>query len=339
MRRIITVSAAVLLLLGGCGRVDDSTPEAAPSAGNVDEGAPTPETTPQAPPPGLSSGIVFAQGVGLAPTKTLIVRDVATGNPVGSPVVVPYEAASAKRTTFDKTMNRLTYVKDCELRVATLTDGVFTDSGTWTAPQVYGAGEQCYQKARFTEDGRIHAVLGVGQRQAPGSKAGRVVSVDPATPDADPKDEGVADPRSEKVYKIDGLTTSDTRVYAFGDDIEHVLVNGAAPGAGVLDGFEYHCGVPVDADRFLCSARTDETRQHFGSIALVTVDRAASTVTMKKLAPPNKSRIQHLVLSPDGKMIAIQDSTGWYTTTLDGAGTPVRQQFEVDNPGEPLFWS
>ncbi|NBE85418.1 hypothetical protein [Micromonospora rubida] len=284
---------------------------------------------------GLPSGIVISKDNFSARTKGLLVYDVATGNLLAT-AVAPGEASVNRREAFDARMHRLAYTNDCELYVATLTGGTYVPSGRWKPPQAFGEAKQCFDTPTFGEDGRIRATVGAAV-----SEPGRVVSVDPAQPDTAPMDEGAGSVRQEKKFRIAGLNKSDVRVYVGGDTVTDLVVTGVKPGGDVLSGdFWYDCKTQVDKAAFLCTSSRDISRQYYGSVALATVDVPAGTVTVKQVAPASKASRPTVLPAPDRKQVAINDSTGWYTTSLEGASSPARQPLsDQQNLGDILFWA
>lgn len=110
---------------------------------------------------------------------------------------------------------------------------------------------------------------------------------------------------------------------------------------GPLSGdFSYDCKTQVDKASFLCTSSLDMSRQYYGSVALATVDMPAGTVTVKQVAPASKASRPVVLPASDQRRVAIYDSTGWYTTSLDGASSPTRQPLsDQQNLGDPLFWA
>ncbi|MER6758008.1 hypothetical protein ABT235_27955 [Micromonospora echinofusca] len=284
---------------------------------------------------GLPSGIVISQDNFSAGTKGLLVYDVTTGSLLAT-AVAPGEADVRHREAFDATMHRLAYTTDCELRVATLTDGTYVPSGRWKPPQAFGEGEQCFDNPTFGEGGRIRATLG-----ATTSGSRRVMSVDPTQPDTAPRGEGAVSYQQEKKFRIAGLDKSDVRVHVSGDTVTALDVYGVKPGGDVLSGgFSYDCETQVDKAAFLCISSLNNFNQYYGSIALATVDVPAGTVTVNQVAPASKASRPTVLLAPDRKQVAIHDSTGWYITSLDGASNPVRQPLSgQQNFLDILFWA
>ncbi|MFG1676168.1 hypothetical protein [Micromonospora sp. NPDC049282] len=283
---------------------------------------------------GLPSGIVVSKDDFSAGSKGLLVYDVTTGNLLAT-AVAPGEAEVNRREAFDATMQRLAYTNDCELQVATLTGGTYVPSGRWQPPQTFGEPKQCFDNPTFGEDGRIRATVG-----ATVSEPGRVMSVDPVQPDTAPRDEGAGSVRQEKEFRIADLKKSDVRVYVRGNTVTSLIVTGVKPGGDVLSGdFSYDCETQVDKASFLCTSALDMSRQYYGSVALATVDMPAGTVTVKQVAPASKASRPTVLPASDKRRVAINDSTGWYTTSLDGASSPIRQPLsDQQNLGDPLFW-
>ncbi|MEU8180818.1 hypothetical protein AB0B86_08585 [Micromonospora sp. NPDC049047] len=284
---------------------------------------------------GLPSGIVISKDNVSTRTKDLLVYDLTTGNLLAT-AAAPGEASVNRREAFDATMQRLAYTNGCELQVATLTDGAYVPSGQWTAPQAFGEAKQCFDNPTFGEDGRIRATVG-----ATVTEPGRVMSVDPSQPDAAPREEGAGSVREEKQFRIADVKKSDVRVYVRGSSVASLMVTGVKPGGDVLSGdFWYDCKTPVDKTAFLCTSSLDISRQYYGSVALATVDVPAGTVTVKQVAPASKASRPTVLPSPDKKRVAINDSTGWYTTSLDGSSSPARQPLSDQQIlGDILFWA
>jgi hypothetical protein len=107
----------------------------------------------------------------------------------------------------------------------------------------------------------------------------------------------------------------------------------------VTSDFGYECSEILDATRLLCMPGLHNTIQPFGSVALATVNPAATTITMKQIAPSSEGSRTEILVAPDGETIAIHDTTGWYSTTVDNPATPVRQPLSQQKDlGDILFW-
>ncbi|WP_091659095.1 hypothetical protein [Micromonospora auratinigra] len=284
---------------------------------------------------GLPSGIVVSKDNFSDRTKGLLVYDITTGNLLAT-AVAPGEASVSRREAFDETMHRLAYTSDCELQVATLNGGTYVPSGRWKPPQAFGKARQCFDTPTFDDDGRLRASVG-----ATASEPGRVMSVDPAKPDEAPRDEGAGSVRQEKKLRLAGVNKSDVRVYVRGGTVTSLIVTGVKPGGDVLSGdFWYDCKTPVDTVTFLCTSSLDASRQYYGGVALAMVDVSAGTVRVKQVAPATEASRPTVLPAPDRKRVAINDSTGWYTTSLDGASSPARQPLsDQRNLGDILFWA
>jgi hypothetical protein len=234
-------------------------------------------------------------------------------------------------------MARLAYVSKCELHVATLANGAYTPTAQWKPEQAYGQGEQCFDQPAF-RDSRIRATVGTS-----GSDSYKLASVDPANPQAPPKDEGPGSPRQAQQYTVVGAPESDARVYTEDGVMTGASVTGNLPRregeiAGAL--YSYKCDARVDDTTFVCSSAEGEGRQPFGSVATATLNAAAGSVTMKQVAPPSAAANATVLVAPDHKRMAIHDPTGWYTNSLDSPSAPVRQPLsELKDIGDPLFWS
>lgn len=328
MQRLVGACALMtfLLVLGGCGGSTEK-PAGDPEVGDDVVVEPSAAA-------GLPSGIVYLKDDFSSMKKVLTVYDISTGRPLGT-ATAPYENLSPE--VFGPDMAQFAYVANCELRVATLANGVYTPTATWTPAQAYGQGEQCFDKPVF-RDGRIRVNVGI-----PGSDSDKLASVDPARPQTPPKDEGAGSQRQEKKYLIAGRSESDVRVYTEDGAITRAWVTGTLPrrddeylGAS----YSYECTTRIDDTTFVCSSDEGEGRQPFGSVATATLDPAASSVTMKQVAPASRTAGATVLLAPDRKRVAIHDATGWYTTTLDSSATPVRQPLsDLKDLGDPLFWN
>ncbi|MFF4893558.1 hypothetical protein [Micromonospora chersina] len=327
MRRVAFVCVVALALLSGCAGGSSAQPASSGTPAGADR------TTGAAGAAGLPSGIVVVKEDFATRTKTLLVYDITTGKLLAS-AAAPAGADVDRREAFDATMHRLAYVTDCEMQVATLTEGAYVPSGRWQPPQAFGAGKQCFGFPTFGEDGRLRATIG-----ATASEPGRVVSVDPVQDGAPPSDEGVGGLRQEKTFRIAGLTESDVRADVRGDTITGLTVTGVKPGGDVVsDDFWYDCDTRLDKTAFLCVSH-GSAGQYYGSVALATLDVPAGTVTVKQVAPASKTPRATVLPAPDHKRVAIHDSTGWYTTSLDGASTPARQPLsDQQDIGDILFW-
>ncbi|MFD1083997.1 hypothetical protein [Micromonospora andamanensis] len=328
VRRIAVVCAFAALLLSGCG--GSSAQPTSSRAQGGDDAAIEPTGT-----AGLPSGIVFSKDDFSTGTKSLQVYDIATGNLLAT-AVAPGEAVVSRREAFDTTMNRLAYISDCELQVAELTNGVYVSSGRWQPPQDFGEGKQCFDNPTFGEDGRVRVRVGATR-----SEPGRVMSVDPDQPAVAPREGGAGSLEQEKKFRVAGLDESDVRVYVRGDTVTSLIVTGIKPGSDLISGaIWYDCKTQVNKDEFLCTSSRDSSRQHYGSVALAAVDVSAGTVAVKQVAPASKASRPTVLIAPDRQRVAIHDSTGWYTTSLDGASSPTRQPLsEQQVRGDILFWA
>lgn len=332
MRPILMVPAAVgLLLAAGCTAGAGSTSNT-PQNGSVTRSSAAPS---------LPSGIVTSRDNYPAGTKTLSVFDITSGTLLGS-ATAPQDASVTRLDAFNATMSQLTYTSsDCALHVATLqADGAYTESGRWAPPQAYGNGKQCFRDAQFSGNGRVRVTLSPSA-----DEPGTVLSVNPGVPGEAPKTEGAGNLYESKKYTLVGIPESTATIHQIGPVITGADITGPTPGGNVLNDFQYTCNTVISEDRLLCTADYNVSRQYFGSVALAAVDRTSGTVAMTKVAPASTTRTgllseqKAVLLGPDRNTIAIHDSTGWYTTSIDGGGTPTRQPLsEQSDLGDILFW-
>ncbi len=324
MRRIVALPVAALLLVGGCGGGD-----AADGQGGDDIAAPQAQAV-------MPSGIVVLKD-DLATTDTVLgVYDLATGTQLAT-AVTPKSATIDDPGAFDATMSRVAYDLDCKLVLATLRGGEYVDTARWEPPQAFGQKEQCFSDPTFRDDGRVQVVVG-----EPHTTAGRIMSVDPADASAAPKDEGVDSEPEKAAYRVVGQPDVEGSVYRVGKKMTSVTTSGTKDddySGLVSEDYGYECPKVLDTNRLLCQPESHNTIQPYGSVALATVDPVAATITMKQIAPSSKAGRSQALAAPDGRTVAIHDSTGWYATTLDGSAAPVRQPLsDQDDLGDILFW-
>ncbi|MEU4624773.1 hypothetical protein AB0G04_32975 [Actinoplanes sp. NPDC023801] len=319
------MAAAVVLLLSGCGGPGTpATPGPPTKPGNDGVVEPSQQAS-------MPSGIVFTDN--LSARRTMVtVHDITTGSLLAR-AAVPKGVLFLDAGAFDATMGRLAYVVDCELRLAVLAGEEYVEAARWEPSQAYGEGPQCFEDPEFSDDGLIRVRVGEGRTP------GRIMAVDPAAPATAPKDEGDVSERKEKILRIPGVTDGRVRLQQAGEQIFSVSAEGRIPGSETLDSFSYRCSARLDDTRRLCGSEYEDDRQLYGSVAMLTLDLGVGTATFEQIAPKSKARSPKVLIAPDGKTIAIHDSTGWYTTTLDGGGTPARQPLsDAGNPGKALFW-
>jgi hypothetical protein len=282
---------------------------------------------------GLPSGIVTVRS-DVRTGKAISVYDISTGRVLDS-AALPAGYGSPRREQFDPTMRRFADVMDCALIVSTLTDDHYVPTAQWKPPQSYGQGKQCFNQPRFTKDGRVRARVAASDHEA-----GRVVSVDPDKPEAPPPDEGAGVERDDLNFQIASRAGSEVGVWARGTEIDSVWVTGSIAGADLAHNtFDYKCDWPIDEVTYTCASSYGKERQPYGSVAIVKVDLASRTVTMKQVAPASGSTGITAIASPDGKRVAIKDSTGWYIAAADGTSVPRRQPLsDIPDTGDIIFW-
>ncbi len=334
LRRLVALPILLAVsLASGCASGSRSSPQRPGGGRGVASAAGS------AQPAGLPSGILTSRmdrtAAGVSGTL-LSVYDAASGNLLGVASAPVPALSTLTREMFDSSMTRIAYA-DCDLTVLALRQGRFTSVGQWRAPQSYGQGKQCFRSPAFHADGRIWATVSADD------DPGRTVSIDPASPGAAPRDEGAGPgKRQEKIFRVAGLANSDVRVWMRGTRVETVSVNAVKPGGDWVTGdFSYDCAAHVDDLTLVCTSQQDVPKQYYGSVALVTVAPAAGTVTMRRVAPAAKrgGTLAKVFVSPDRTRLAIHDSTGWYTTALDGTATPTALDLTTRSDEEGVCWA
>jgi hypothetical protein len=326
-RRVAALSLVAVLMLGGCGDSGKPTGEGPGPSGSGEPGKSARGSDDP-----LPGGLVTVTNSQTSGGGDLVnVMEIPSGTVIRSVALPPDpQSRPVGRDRFDADRRRLTYVLNCAtLHVATIKQDRFESVATWTVPQDKESRGQCFSSPRFQKDGRIRATL------ASGSQRGRFVTVDPAQPGSEMRDEGPnPEPDPRKDYTVPGQPKTEARVFIVGGAPARVLLSGSA-----TDGvFDYTCETRVDDVSFACLASTQKKGQQYGSVALAKVDPAAKTITVTEVSPPAATNGLKLFVAPDGKRVVVADTREpeyTYVTSLSG-GTP--EKLATPAVGEVIFW-
>ncbi|HSK96975.1 MAG TPA: hypothetical protein VK891_10195 [Euzebyales bacterium] len=350
-RGLSFVLALAIVVTGGCGGAaptesaqEAERPAPGPSApaASAAASAPAADTASQALPAGLLvlepsfdqlDVKIFSPETGaLEHTRALITADAQGALASGTQYL--------SRASFSDDGRYVTWVSECELQVAELTDPVtYQPVASWEPPQSFSDAEVCFADGEYPHDGpqfendstsiqvqlvsteNVDAGGGLVQRR-PIS----VMAVDAQKPDAEP--EKVADLDDDDVVRsFDVDITNDVSdrpsvMHATQERVYSVRPEASdQPGTGTEDDLsEYECSRPIDdTTRFCYLARGPGL---FGSVAIATADLAARTVELREVVPATEMRIEAAFLSPDLDTVLIATSGGWFRAPADGSSEP-----------------
>jgi hypothetical protein len=343
------VLASAIVLAGGCGGAAPTeqdreaarpAPGSSAAAASAAASAPAAETADPALPAGLlvlEAGLdqievkIFSPETGaLEHTRTLITADAQRGLAPGTQFI--------SRASFSDDGRYVTWVSDCDLQVAELTDPVtYQPVASWEPAQSFSDAEVCFADGEYPHDApqfeddstNIRVQLVSTQDEGPADDVPlqrrpiSVMTVDAQQPDVEP--EKVADLGDDDIvrsFDVDVTNDASDRPSVMHATAERVYSLGleVSDQPGMDDLSEYECGRPVDDTTRLCYL--DRGPGLFGSVAIATADIAARTVELREVVPATEMRVTGVVPSPDLETVLIATSSGWFRAPTDGSSEP-----------------
>jgi hypothetical protein len=289
---------------------------------------------PQPPPtPKLPAGVIAAIGVD-APDR-ITVSDPQTGKVIRT-VKLPDGAILFDRRNFSADWSMVAWLSenDGSLNAGELRGDGYVRSATWRAT----ATDRYSSPAFHPATGRIWATLsGDGENAADET---RIVSVNPRKPSDAPHPEAgkglinfdsKGNPASAATAAVVGQTAAKAELLWTDQELVYADVRADDESARI----SYRCVERISGTAMACVGAG-----RYGSVARLTLDRAARTVTMQELLPASETRVYGVVAAPDGSRLMVNTDQGW--TTIDatsGAASGVtRPELPADVRADLFDW-
>ncbi|MEV6527397.1 hypothetical protein AB0M43_36285 [Longispora sp. NPDC051575] len=331
--KLTKVLVVACLLLTACGTHEDSNPPAGGTASTPQPGGRS----------GFPSGLVVLGDPQGSPSSATMVTELRVHHPATGITLATYTLpgvmSKLSREQFSADFRSLVWV-DCQLHLARLNGTAYVEVASWKPAVSFTSGAPCFYTPRFDPaDGQIKAIGG-----APGPDSdSSLFAFDPAHAEQAPRDLGIKarglDNHGRQVRATNSWTVSgapdDTVTLRVSDD---ALISGTVLG---FHGYHYTCDQSLSPTTLLCLS--GEKNAQAGSVAVLTADRQANTITLRQVAPVTDARVSGAVVAPDGRQVMLHTSTGWYVLPVDGSGAPSLAFQEVDRRPigtvEVQFWS
>jgi hypothetical protein len=238
-----------------------------------------------------------------------------------------------RRDSFDASMHQFADVTRCDLYLASLQQDTFQNIGHWQPPQSYSQRE-CFQSAVFKPDGRVWV-----DGSSSGGSPDHMWSLDPTSTNSQLRDEGSVGSDQDRHLTVGG--SGSQAILSPSDGVRAARLQIDYGGSDSVA--SYTCDA-VDDATFVCVYQ-GMGEADVGGVAAAKVDLGASKVSLKQIAPADKStggwpRLPPDVLvAPDHQRIAIRDQGTWFVAPLDGSQQPTQLPLEQNGNTKPLFWS